>query len=37
MGKSGIERVIQPELNEEEREAFREAARRVSGVIDAIG
>lgn len=37
IGESGIERVIQPELNEEEREAFREAARRVSGVIDAIG
>ncbi|BCX50058.1 lactate dehydrogenase [Haloferula helveola] len=36
IGKKGIERIIQPELNGAEQEAFREAAKTVRSVIEAV-
>ncbi|MBB5352249.1 L-lactate dehydrogenase [Haloferula luteola] len=37
VGKQGIERVIRPDLNELEQESFREAAKVVRQVIEAVG
>ena len=37
VGKAGVERVMRPELNEEEREAFQKCARTVRGVIESSG
>ena len=36
IGRNGIERIIQPELNADEQQAFREAAETVRSVIEAV-